>query len=971
MIALVPLYCMMLMQVIVYYRLLPAEDEKLGFNYFCQEKAESELDKSICQYNRFTRFQMVYVDGMPYYLAKALLEKEFMNETISFSIDNPGLKDSGPVYRTLQTGKLNYFYTGILDKIDNLWLQMKKAGIFLVGTGVGYPIRTMTNDQVFSDTIMTPNGFSWLNPEYKTTELKKINSEQEGFNIGPAAQAREEIIKKTGDFMEYSYKLINPEKSKNVLDYEIYSKNRSFFTYTGETDEIGHIYSLRGPQTQFSYGQQLANIKSFYKDYLQKYNKTDLLFVLISDHGTYERTIETEVTNHGYEDKENRGFAFLMNPSFGKKDIYKDREIHISQFASYLSLFIRNSSIPILSTGDVLPRYKTEAIEKLIAFRSQEVSLNKLLYGSYDKAILSNEKSPFYMLEQTKDQDFFSTGKNLIKLEKTIEKYETHLKSLQAKVPGFYVQINTSDLTKIGVLCLPYLIISIWVFYKIFGQSKARVSKSAKNNEESTPHQQRLEKKRLSALSDSPVEQFRFLFIKAYRFQVFTMFIYFGLILWAFPFPDKLFFQYLIQYTIGTIVFLAWMLSKKQKALHLNIIHCKRVFMLPILMLFLNLNLLVVHKILSYEQDLFLDPTNFYLNIFTMIVGVLTLSKYFYHFTQEAQKEPFFRNEINKFYLSVIACIFIWHIFNLCLYEYELTMHLDKLSDPNTQNIASEYFKAIFGLIVMSMGFSIIPANCLRFLTLLSILLWFSNPYFRIVIFVFIVPIFEFIMKHSKNIETSIKQNGYEKKFISTVFYFQAFILYFIHYGSTDTNVNVRAANRTPKGNIGVHYVISFLIYWITKYSIQIVVIGFLNFRVIVQDINQNIVGKELGQVLQYSSKTFLAIFLNLTVWGCFLMIFELVMSFNYDAKLRACIFVIPFYGIGIFFTYFVMVMFGVQYLLSKVLNCTYLLENRDKVLVDNGGCDNENCEEDGEVEMTGVDDDDDDVMRKTSFNSV
>ena len=48
---------------------------------------------------------------------------------IEFSIENPGIPDSGPVYRNYITGRLNYFYTGSLEFIDNIITQMKNTGI--------------------------------------------------------------------------------------------------------------------------------------------------------------------------------------------------------------------------------------------------------------------------------------------------------------------------------------------------------------------------------------------------------------------------------------------------------------------------------------------------------------------------------------------------------------------------------------------------------------------------------------------------------------------------------------------------------------------------------------------------------------------------------------------------------------------------------------------------------------------------
>ena len=76
------------------------------------------------------------------------------------------------------------------------------------------------------------------------------------------------------NIMNHEYPKIDKEKSKGYLDYEFYDKARSVFTYNGDVDEVGHLYSASKIESQFIYGQQLANAKSFYQDYLKE-NKRD------------------------------------------------------------------------------------------------------------------------------------------------------------------------------------------------------------------------------------------------------------------------------------------------------------------------------------------------------------------------------------------------------------------------------------------------------------------------------------------------------------------------------------------------------------------------------------------------------------------------------------------------------------------------------------------------------------------------
>jgi predicted AlkP superfamily pyrophosphatase or phosphodiesterase len=149
--------------------------------------------------------------------------------------------------------------------------------------------------------------------------------------------------------MHHEYPKIDAEKSKDYLDHEFYDKARSIFTYNGDVDEVGHLYSASKIESQFIYGQQLANAKSFYQDYLKKYKRDNILFVVMSDHGTYDYKYELELTNHGYRDKNNTAFAYLFSSRFAKSknSLYQNEEIHISQLGPYLSMFLKNCSIPI------------------------------------------------------------------------------------------------------------------------------------------------------------------------------------------------------------------------------------------------------------------------------------------------------------------------------------------------------------------------------------------------------------------------------------------------------------------------------------------------------------------------------------------------------------------------------------------------------------------------------------------------
>ena len=208
---------------------------------------------------------------------------------------------------------------------------------------MGYPIMTMTDDKIFSSTIRAENGLNWMNPQYRFYDMKRVKK-----NIpedilksyeSKTPVSRNEIKEMVKKVMLKEYEKIDAQKSRQYNNYELYSKDQSIFTYNAHTDEIGHSFSAHSIEAQFTYGLQLANAKSFYDDYVKSGEKDDLLFVIMSDHGTYNYPYELELTNHGYKDNENRAFAYFLHPSFKNQTLYHNKETHVSQLAGYLSMF--------------------------------------------------------------------------------------------------------------------------------------------------------------------------------------------------------------------------------------------------------------------------------------------------------------------------------------------------------------------------------------------------------------------------------------------------------------------------------------------------------------------------------------------------------------------------------------------------------------------------------------------------------
>ena len=97
-------------------------------------------------------------------------------------------------------------------------------------------------------------------------------------------------------------------------------------------------------------------------------------------------------------------------------------------------------------------------------------------------------------------------------------------------------------------------------------------------------------------------------------------------------------------------------------------------------------------------------------------------------------------------------------------------------------------------------------------------LYWFSNSYFRFAVFLGVIVPFELLFinssKYNENIYISDKRKN---MFYSMWFNLIAVFMYYTFEGSSETTVNVRAANRSHCIHMGVFHLESGLIFAVTK----------------------------------------------------------------------------------------------------------------------------------------------------------
>ena len=453
----IPLFLLYLVILFKPYKIMQNLATSKPTNNFCQEPEISNLDKSICTYLRFKKIIVIYIDSMPYFIAETL-KKAYADQTISFQINNPGIIDSGPVFRNYATGRINYLYYGLLDKIDNIWSQFKNAGLYMTVVGESYPVLDMTSapgvfSRQFDDVYGL--GMGYLSKQFHVSDINEIKVNTNHTDMEILSKTRLE----TSDKIEEFTKLLSDRSfNRKTLANELQSKLTEFpnwFIYIGNTDVIAHRYSTSRVESQFLYSQQLANVRTLYEEYIQKQSE-DTLLVVMSDHGTYDWPYEFELTNHGYQDHTNSAFTFLLSKKFIDKPFQAATEqIHISQFVPTLCMFINNCNIPIFSTHSPNPRFQNSPIEQIIGYRSKEVQLLKYLTDNYDNPSVLGLESPFDRLNKEKEiqdqtilinNDILTDYQNyLVRLQKKYFIYEFELYHLR-----FYLVML---LMAIGVGC--------------------------------------------------------------------------------------------------------------------------------------------------------------------------------------------------------------------------------------------------------------------------------------------------------------------------------------------------------------------------------------------------------------------------------------------------------------------------------------------------------------------------------------
>jgi hypothetical protein len=158
--------------------------------------------------------------------------------------------------------------------------------------------------------------------------------------------------------------------------------------------------------------------------------------------------------------------------------LYKDKSIHISEFAGYFSLFMKNANIPLLASHRPSPRFPGEPLEELISLRSREVQLTKFVFGDFERALNLDQNYFMRNFAQIQTVENFKDADGILgEYRKTI----VELESFQVKHENYLAK---KDLILMLILCVPGLAIWLSIIWKIFITNRGRCFKKPKTLEE-------------------------------------------------------------------------------------------------------------------------------------------------------------------------------------------------------------------------------------------------------------------------------------------------------------------------------------------------------------------------------------------------------------------------------------------------------------------------------------------------------
>lgn len=89
--------------------------------------------------------------------------------------------------------------------------------------------------------------------------------------------------------------------------------------------------------------------------------------------------MDDDIAMHGDLENGNEAFVAFYNPKLNKNKLPKGEWIDNKSEANVIAQYIKNVNIPLLSEGEIVPRFQNDKRSKLAAWRSEELRLRYLL----------------------------------------------------------------------------------------------------------------------------------------------------------------------------------------------------------------------------------------------------------------------------------------------------------------------------------------------------------------------------------------------------------------------------------------------------------------------------------------------------------------------------------------------------------------------------------------------------------------
>ena len=448
---------------VIYVRVSAMENQKLagsGINNYCQRSNLTEFDRSLCFDDRHKGIFFYYVDGAPYLYYDYFRTESKLREYVTAKMsDHRGRDLSGMCFRSSLIGRQDMEVGTPVKGVDNTFHQMTRNGPAFFNSKYrwSYPVMDIIGKdymngftQVAHDTegiySLCEKRFFFNQSAFKN-ECVDIFSCQMS-TIDEAVKYETELIKQqTRDLTK------SRESIKKCMDNS-FTKYNSLLMYMEKTDGEAHDYSILSKRLADMHARNVANIEMVAQYFIE--NKPDTLLAIYSDHGAIKVPYDTEWSNHGGGEGDNKGFLMLMSSKYKDKPKTAQTGTVLSEdLFSALALEIEGANLPRHLTNMPYTKFDGDKAEQLKVMRAREMQLEinfgtEAMSASPLTGQIDTSKSLKTNIEQLDDSQFRSFA---VAYRQYLLDFDGRLEKLTADM------ISDGDMISVGRLKAFYLLV--------------------------------------------------------------------------------------------------------------------------------------------------------------------------------------------------------------------------------------------------------------------------------------------------------------------------------------------------------------------------------------------------------------------------------------------------------------------------------------------------------------------------------